>query len=157
MENMAQSKLVMLSSGMSDRDVLLNEVLLDAYGVWCNTGFKCMNVVALFHHSYKVLLGELLVIGNEPELSTKFIQRMITQFCVANWPNFTTMRDAMIKKNETLTAANFLKTYAKTMAVCSNSILLWSDPSSKKKSLKKKSQENLVGDPYKKVRSLPIF
>jgi hypothetical protein len=125
--------------------VLLNETLLDAYASWCSNGFEFMNFAALFHHSYKELFVQLLVIGNQPELDYHYIQTMMTHFCVMNWPGFVPLRNEMAEKKQTFTPSIFLKKQAKTMEVCSNSMLLWKGA--------KKSTKNLVGDPYKKVGS----
>jgi hypothetical protein len=142
---MAQSKMVLLSS--ENRDVLLNECVLDAYVDWCSNGFKFMNMAGLFHQSYKELFVQLLVVGNQPELDREYIQTMMNHFCAVNWPGFAPLRDDMAEKKQRLTPSTFLKKYAKTMEVYSNSMLLWKDKRAQK------NKNNLVGDPYKKVGS----
>ena len=143
------SEMVVLSHNQN-RGVWLDESIYDAYTAWASVAFKCLTGDGLFEEVSQTLCLRLVVVGVEDELSYDFIQGMMTQFCVANWPQFTTISNEFIKQGKRLAVGDFLKQHAPKLKVISTSLLLLGDSKNKKRRV----GENCIQNAYKKVISL---
>lgn len=142
----------MSSEGMvalpNNRLVLLDERIFGAYSVWSSVAFQCLAGHDLFNHASQALCLQLTVVGVEDELSWPYVQTMMTQFCTANWPQFTTISNEMLAKGKKLTVTEFLKEHANNLEVNSKSLLLLADSSKYKK---RRVSGNCVKNAYRKV------
>ena len=111
----------------NNRLVLLDERIFGAYSVWSSVAFQCLTGHDLFNHASQFLCLQLTVVGGEDELGYDYIQAMMTQFCTANWPQFTTISNEMLAKGMKLTVTDFLKEHANNLEVNSKSMLLLAD------------------------------